>query len=102
MEDPSDKSRKVAHKKVHKQLSLQDTVKSSLDSLKKREGIAVPEKRIGFKKKKTKNPNPLSCKKKKKKPGSEKKTNDNHLNMKPRRPRIKLAKHIKDVIKTSD
>lgn len=105
LEQPSEISRKAVEFKMNDIITFGDEDKNKLISLKKTEGIAVEEENQQKKKlKKKKQPNPLSCKKKKKK----KKPIDNTISKekgikektieKPKRKRIKLPAHVKEVL----
>lgn len=114
MEAPSDASKKWVHKKANNLLPQKDENKISY--LKQKEGLLkkAEEEQIKRKKNGPKNPNPLSCKKSKKQKQAEQQHQHNaktserkehkiddksKTGMKPKRKRIKLPSHVKEVLK---
>ncbi|GAB0091441.1 rRNA-processing protein UTP23 homolog [Sergentomyia squamirostris] len=82
-EAPSDATKKSVNVELQKQLQDLGTLK-----------VEPPEMPIvKKKKKKTKNPNPLSCLKKKKKPNTDLKKQDS---LQKKRKRIKIPKHVRE------
>lgn len=85
---------------------ISETQNEALKSMKKAFGVEEPaeEKKLPIKKKKTRNPNPLSCKKKKRKPGQnapsrEQPKGASEGSVKKRRKK-KLPQHLKEQLKS--
>ncbi|XP_055837383.1 rRNA-processing protein UTP23 homolog [Episyrphus balteatus] len=101
LEGPSDASKKYVNK--HKN-DLPENIEKRIDNLKKTAGIPSADDDTSKVKKKKgpKNPNPLSCKKKKPRANAETKESLNKVTPtinKPKRKRIKIASHVKEVLK---
>ncbi|XP_055918200.1 rRNA-processing protein UTP23 homolog [Eupeodes corollae] len=104
LEGPSDASKKYVNKKSN---ALPENVEKRIEGLKKTAGIPTTagddDANKLKKKKKPKNPNPLSCKKKKPRVNNTERKDALHKvaksNDKPKRKRIKIANHVKEVIK---
>lgn len=111
METPSDASKKWVHKKANNLLPQES---EKIVYLKQKEGLdKKDESQTQRKPKGPKNPNPLSCKKSKKQNKLEpkenarqqfNKTKENKLDeksktdMKPKRKRVKIPAHVKEVL----
>jgi U3 small nucleolar RNA-associated protein 23 len=106
LEQPSEASRKYAEKQTAKTIEVTKLDEQKLKHLKKKEGLAVetvepPPK----KKKKIGGPNPLSCKKKKKGTTSgskNKSTVKNKAIEKKKRTRVKIPKHVKELLQSKN
>lgn len=104
---PSEASVRAAASKSVARVQVREVDEQTLTSLKRKEGILVEEdgKDKPRRKKKVKNPNPLSCKKSKKQKGTAdaKKTKESvqdHAIEKKKRKRVKLAKHVVEHLKS--
>lgn len=104
---PSEANRNAANEGQRNRVQVRTLDQQTLTTLKQKEGLAVPEAKVVRKKKKPKNPNPLSCKKpKKKKPagdnGAPQPTkSDGGVAKKKSRKRVKLAKHVVEHLKAT-
>lgn len=102
LEQPSNVSKKFIQKKLDKSLDFNKNDETKLTILRKNEGMPAaiePVKRS--KKFKIKHPNPLSCKKKKKvKELPLKVGNDGGSVIKKPRNRVKIPKHVKEMLKS--
>lgn len=102
LEQPSDVSKKFIQKKLDKSLDFNKDDETKLSILKKNEGMSVtgePVKKL--KKFKIKHPNPLSCKKKKKaKALGHAVANAGGSITKKARSRVKIPKHVKEILKS--
>lgn len=103
---PSEASVRAAASKSVARVQVREVDEQTLTSLKRKEGILVEqdEKDKPRRKKKVKNPNPLSCKKSKKRKGTTESTKNtetvqDHAIEKKKRKRIKLAKHVVEHLK---
>ncbi|XP_055546358.1 rRNA-processing protein UTP23 homolog isoform X2 [Wyeomyia smithii] len=95
---PSDASVKAAAKKLHSRVHVREVDEKTLINLKRKEGLVSESQTQPKRRKKVKNPNPLSCKKSKKKknvtssheiPGVQSQSIETR-----KRKRIKLPKHV--------
>uniref|UniRef100_A0A1B0BRJ5 UTP23 sensor motif region domain-containing protein n=1 Tax=Glossina palpalis gambiensis TaxID=67801 RepID=A0A1B0BRJ5_9MUSC len=100
LETPSQASKKWVQKKSKNMLSI-DIEK--IESLKSQNGISSTEEKPKSKRRSPKNPNPLSCRKSKKQLTNNIQTlaNSSKPPMKARRKRIKLPRHVKEIIRDS-
>jgi U3 small nucleolar RNA-associated protein 23 len=101
LEQPSEASRKFADKQTAKTVEVTKQDGDRLKHMKRKEGLAVEATSTApKKKKKVGGPNPLSCKKKKKPQGKKglNKTANKAIEKK-KRVRVKVAKHVKEVLK---
>uniref|UniRef100_A0A2M4ASU4 rRNA-processing protein UTP23 homolog n=1 Tax=Anopheles triannulatus TaxID=58253 RepID=A0A2M4ASU4_9DIPT len=108
---PSEANRNAANEGQRNRVQVRTLDQQTLTSLKQKEGLAVAETTVVRKKKKPKNPNPLSCKKpKKKKVAAGTKNNsepqpaaksDGGVVKKKSRKRVKLAKHVVEHLKAT-
>ncbi|KAM7352913.1 rRNA-processing protein UTP23 homolog [Cochliomyia hominivorax] len=109
LEAPSDASKKWVHKKANNLLPQE--AEKKIEFLKQKEGLMKNDDQQPKRKPKgPKNPNPLSCKKSKKlkqfEQQQQQKSKDlskvadkSKVDMKPKRKRIKLPAHVKEVLK---
>ncbi|XP_058826498.1 rRNA-processing protein UTP23 homolog [Topomyia yanbarensis] len=102
---PSDASVRAAASKTQSKVQVREIDERRLTSLKKKEGILVTNEQTSLKRrKKVKNPNPLSCKKSKKKNNKVVENRDgvqDHGVEKKKRKRIRLPKHVKEHLKNN-
>jgi U3 small nucleolar RNA-associated protein 23 len=100
LEQPSEASRKFADKQTAKTVEVTKLDGDRLKLMKRKEGLAVEATVVApKKKKKVGGPNPLSCKKKKKTSGKTLHTTTNKAIEKKKRVRVKVAKHVKEVLR---
>uniref|UniRef100_A0A1B0FIP5 rRNA-processing protein UTP23 homolog n=1 Tax=Glossina morsitans morsitans TaxID=37546 RepID=A0A1B0FIP5_GLOMM len=100
LETPSQASKKWVQKKLKNILTI-DIEK--IENLKSQNGINVTEEKPKSKRRSPKNPNPLSCKKSKKQSVNNIQTlaNSSKPPMRAKRKRIKLPRHVKEILRDS-